>query len=70
MSKGIIDFVEPDARGKYRREEFVIAPAQVKELEETIRRVAREILSLAFWNTRCTDRDCPYCALRNLMENK
>lgn len=67
MSKGVIDFVEPDVRGKYRREEFAISSAQVKELEETIRRVAGEILSLSFWNARCEDRDCRYCALRNLM---
>jgi DNA helicase-2/ATP-dependent DNA helicase PcrA len=68
MHEGVIDFVEPDARGKYRREVFVIPPVAVKELEQEIQRVADEIRTLAFWNTRCDDRDCAYCALRDLME--
>lgn len=67
MQKGVIDFVEPTDAGSYRREEFAVTAEHVKELEVTIRRVASEILSLSFWNTRCDDRDCQYCPLRDLM---
>ncbi len=68
MERGVIEFVEPDQRGKWHREEFTITAAQVAELEETIRRVAGEIRTLAFWDKRCSDRTCPYCRLRNVMK--
>jgi len=68
MTKGIIDFVEPDAKGAYRREEFIITNEQKRELETTIKTVATEILELAFWDRTCDDRDCRYCKLRELMK--
>jgi DNA helicase-2/ATP-dependent DNA helicase PcrA len=68
MTKGIIDFVDPDTKGNWHREEFVITGEQKAELKETIRTVAGEILSLAFWNRTCDDRECPYCRLRSLMK--
>ena len=59
--EGVIDFVEPDARGKWHRESFDITPASVRSLERDILRVADEIRMLSFWNRRCDDRSCPYC---------
>lgn len=66
MRSGRIDFIEPDRRGAYRREEFAANDEEVRTLAETVRRVVGEIRSLAFWNRRCDDPDCNYCALRNL----
>lgn len=68
MHEGMIDFVEPDARGKWHQERFTITPESVIELKATILRVSDEIRNLAFWNTRCKDRDCAYCPLRDLMK--
>jgi DNA helicase-2/ATP-dependent DNA helicase PcrA len=65
MLNGVIDFIEPDARGKYHRELFAIPREAVHELEREIIRVADEILTLAFWDKRCDDRDCKYCKLRD-----
>ncbi len=70
MREGVIDFVEPDVRGKWHREIFSIPPESVAQLEELIQKVAGEIRALTFWNTRCGDRDCRYCPLRDLMEKK
>lgn len=70
MSIGIIDFIEPDIRGKWHREEFTIEPSAVEELKTLILRVAGEIRALSFWNTHCNEPGCPYCALRNLMTQK
>ncbi|HUC01929.1 MAG TPA: ATP-dependent DNA helicase [Candidatus Paceibacterota bacterium] len=64
MRDGIIQFVEPDDRGKMHREEFAIAPGEVKVLEKLVMDVAREILDLSFWNKGCHDPDCRYCELR------
>ncbi|MDO8557709.1 MAG: ATP-dependent DNA helicase [bacterium] len=68
MKAGIIDFLEPDERGKYRRELFEITEAEKKELIETIERVADEITHLKFWNRRCDEKDCEFCRLRALMD--
>jgi DNA helicase-2/ATP-dependent DNA helicase PcrA len=70
MSQGVIDFIEPDARGKFHREVFTIPAATVMELKDQVVGVANEIRELAFWNRRCDDRECRYCPLRDLMNIK
>jgi DNA helicase-2/ATP-dependent DNA helicase PcrA len=70
MRAGVLEFVEPDDRGKFHREAFEVTGGHVAELEQRIRAVAADILNLAFWNTRCDDADCDYCQLRNLVEKK
>lgn len=67
MRDGIIDFVEPDTRGKYRQERFTVMDEEVKELETVITDVASEITSLAFWGNRCDDKTCRYCGLRDML---
>ncbi len=67
MRDGVIDFVEPNPSGKYRQERFSVEDSEVKELEEVIKTVAQEITSLAFWDSRCDDKDCRYCTLRNVV---
>lgn len=68
MRDGVIQFVEPDDRGKMHREEFAIAPGEVAALEKLVMDVAREILDLSFWNKGCHEKDCRYCALREGMK--
>jgi DNA helicase-2/ATP-dependent DNA helicase PcrA len=68
MASGEIDFVEPDDRGRYRKERFEITQEEVDELKQTIAATAKEIYDLAFWNTRCGEKNCRYCALRDMME--
>ncbi len=66
MVSGQIDFVEPDPKnGNYRKEEFSVTADDVEELEKTIKQVGKEILSLDFWDKKCDDKDCQYCALKN-----
>lgn len=67
MRNGIIDFVEPNERGKYKKEPFAITDKEVKELEDVVSDVAKQITSLAFFGKRCDDADCRYCALRDLI---
>jgi DNA helicase-2/ATP-dependent DNA helicase PcrA len=69
MEKGIIDFVEPDSRGKYHREAFAITDTETTELISTIEKVAEAIYNLSFWNERCETRDCDWCALRDKMRD-
>jgi DNA helicase-2/ATP-dependent DNA helicase PcrA len=68
MKDGVIQFIEPDDRGKMHREEFEITPGEVKVLEKLVMDVAREILDLSFWDKGCHEPDCKYCALRKGMK--
>lgn len=67
MVSGEIDFLEPNERGIYKKEKFEIAPEEIRELEDTAKRVADEIMNLAFWDERCDEKDCEFCALRAMM---
>lgn len=67
MEEGVIEFLEPSDSGQYKREAFEISDTEVTELKETIVHVADEITSLAFWDKRCDDKECEYCAYRNLI---
>lgn len=68
FSSAIIDFIEPDDRGKYHREQFFITEQEVEELVELIQKMSKEILNLEFWNKRCGDKKCEYCRLRDMVE--
>lgn len=68
MKEAALDFVEPTDGGNYKREVFVIEKDEVEALKDEIRRVAEEIRTLSFWDTRCDDPKCEACALRDLME--
>ncbi len=68
MKKGVLDFVEPTDSGLYKREEFEITTDEVAKLEEEIRRIGQEILSLSFWNKKCDDKACEWCRLRKVLK--
>jgi DNA helicase-2/ATP-dependent DNA helicase PcrA len=63
----VLDFVQPDDKGRYHQETFEVTEHNVAEMKATIQRATSEIYELSFWNTRCDDKGCEYCALRNLM---
>ncbi len=67
MEEGVIDFIEPNDTGRYKKDNFIIEDQEVEELEALIKKVAAEILSLAFWDRRCDDKKCEYCKLREVM---
>ncbi len=68
MNDGVLDFIEPNQSGKYKKECFKITNDEVTELKEEIRHVSNEIMNLSFWDKRCDDPKCEACALRDLME--
>lgn len=68
MKEGMIDFIEPNDKGDYKKEAFEVTKENVIELEDLIKKVAEEIVNLSFWDNRCDDKDCNYCKLRELMK--
>ncbi len=68
MVSADVDFVEPMQSGNYKKEMFEVTPEEVAQVEAEIVRVGNEILTGAFWNARCDDPQCEYCALRDMMK--
>lgn len=66
MTEGVIDFVEPDDKGRIHSEVFDITDQQVKELEKMLILVGDQIINLDFWDKHCNNKDCKYCHLREL----
>lgn len=67
MNSGTIDFIEPNDRGLYKREQFIIEKSEVGALKEIIKNVAREIISLSFADKYCDNKDCKYCRLAKVI---
>jgi DNA helicase II / ATP-dependent DNA helicase PcrA len=67
MKYGEIDFVEPNERGKFKKEKFEIIDREVDQLKESILKMAREVLTLSFVNNSCEDRECQYCKLGKIL---
>jgi DNA helicase-2/ATP-dependent DNA helicase PcrA len=67
MVSADVDFIEPMQSGRYKKEMFEIIPDEITALEKEIVRVGTEIIEGAFWEKRCDDSECEYCALRDLM---
>ncbi|OGG42658.1 hypothetical protein A3I34_00980 [Candidatus Jorgensenbacteria bacterium RIFCSPLOWO2_02_FULL_45_12] len=67
MVSGEIDFVEPDEKGRYKKEKFEISDKEVDELKNLVRKVSGDILGLCFWNSFCGDEKCEFCELRKMM---
>ena len=68
MKSGEIDFVEPDKKGRYKKEKFIISEQETKELKNQIKKISKEILALSFWNEFCSDKNCEFCHLRKIIE--
>lgn len=67
MVSGDIDFVEPDEKGRYKKESFTVTTEETAALRDLIKETAGEITELAFWSARCEDAECPFCGLRRMM---
>lgn len=67
MVVGRIDFVEPDQNGKLHREDFAISDVSVVELKTMVKQIATDILNVSFWEKRCGDVKCEFCALREML---
>ena len=68
MVSGEIDFIQPDEKGNYKKEIFLITPEMVNSLTEQIKSVSKEILNLEFWDKNCGDKKCEFCALRRMIK--
>jgi len=68
MQSGEIDFIQPDDKGNYKKEIFTITKEMVDNLENQIIQISKEILDLSFWDKKCDNKDCEFCALRKMIK--
>lgn len=68
VASAMIDFLEPNERGIYKREVFEIADEEVAALEAELDRVAGEIIAGDFFDHGCQAADCPGCRLYQMMK--
>ena len=64
MKEGVIDFIQPNDRGKYKRESFEIQEKDLEKLKQEIELMVNEVMEVKFWDKRCGDLKCEYCKLR------
>ena len=62
-----VDFIEPNDRGVYKKEKFILEEKEVAELDEVVKKVIDEILDLTFWDQKCSDGGCEFCRLRQVL---
>lgn len=67
MKTGELDFIEPNERGKSKKESFVIESAHTDKLMQDIQAMYDALTSLTFINDTCDDDSCEYCRLRKLI---
>ena len=65
VEDGVIDFVEPDEKGRLAREVFSVKDDDVLDLKKVLEKVIEEIKGLSFWDKTCENKECEYCRLRN-----
>jgi len=65
MRNGVIEFVEPNKSGAYKREIFDVPNDEVNSLLKQTIEIAEEIINLEFWDKKCDDKKCEYCRLRD-----
>ena len=63
-----IEFIEPDKKDATITHSFSYDEGAVGALKKDLERVTHEIYNLEFWDVKCADKDCEYCALRALMQ--
>ncbi len=68
MESAEIDFIEPNDRGVYRKEKFIIEDREVVELESLVKKTINEILNLDFWSKKCNKKDCEFCKLKEVLK--
>ncbi len=67
FKSGELNFLEPDEKGKYKKEVFEVPDEDVEDLKVTIKESAEKIRNFAFAHDRCDTPECGFCSLRNLM---
>ncbi len=69
MQSGELDFIEPDDKGKYKKDSFEIKENEVQDLIKLLKEVGKDIYNLNFWDKNCDDNTCEYCILsKSLIE--
>lgn len=65
MNQGVIEFVESSIEGDIKQEVFTITKDDVERVQKEIGDMKTALSTLSFWNKKCDDKDCEYCAYQS-----
>ena len=68
MVRGEIDFIEPGASGKYRKERFEIDGNDSLDILKEVVKVGNEIMNLDFIGKTCSERKCEWCEMGKILK--
>lgn len=68
MRSGELDFIEPNERGKYKKESFEISKEQVSDMENVIKDMYKNVTGLSFKDEKCEDDQCEFCKLADIIK--
>lgn len=66
-SSGVIDFIEPDGKNRFKSEIFELKEEDTAALTQTLLTVANQIYDLTFWDQTCGKKGCEWCELRQVI---
>jgi DNA helicase-2/ATP-dependent DNA helicase PcrA len=66
MEKGIMDFVEPDGDGNYKRKEFTVEPFEIDMVADQLSKAYHGIMNHEF-SPGCGKEECRWC---NFVKNQ
>jgi DNA helicase II / ATP-dependent DNA helicase PcrA len=65
---GEIDFIEPDEKGKYRKEVFDLTNQDVVDMRELLENTLMKIYAMDFFDEGCDEKDCEMCKLSKIIK--
>jgi hypothetical protein len=70
VEDGIIEFVEPDNKGRFKQENFDLKFEKLDNLKKEIDVLIKEVTSLDFIENKCGDRECEFCSMGEILKQK
>jgi DNA helicase-2/ATP-dependent DNA helicase PcrA len=70
VEDGIIEFVEPDNKGRFKQENFDLKFEKLDNLKKEIDVLITEVTSLGFIENKCGDRECEFCSMGEILKQK
>ncbi len=70
VEEGVIEFVEPDDKGRFKKESFDLKFQELDGLKNDINKMIKELLDLEFIDKKCEERGCEFCEMGEILKEK
>jgi DNA helicase-2/ATP-dependent DNA helicase PcrA len=70
VDEGIIEFVEPDDKGRFKKESFDLVSESLEGLKADINTMIKGLINLEFVEKKCDERGCEFCEMGEVLKEK